>query len=80
MAEENLGEEKRLPKYSGVIQTRFRDPKTRRTLGRILLWESRSTNPKAPVLYGRLQTKYGISSVALWQFVQRQKKQADRVV
>lgn len=73
MPEENFQEKREPPKYSGLIQT----SKERKKIGRMLLWESKSTNPKAPVLYGRLQTNYGTSLIALWKFSPRKKTEDD---
>jgi hypothetical protein len=60
--------QKRLPRYSGVLQTNSRNPKFRKKIGRITLWDSQSASPRAPVLYGLISTSYGISLVSLWRF------------
>lgn len=54
------------PKYSGKIQTRYKENEKVKILGRVTLWENKSTNPNAPVLTGQLVTKYGTSLIALW--------------
>lgn len=56
------------PRYSGQIQTRYNENQKSLILGRVTLWENKSENPKAPVLTGRLVTKYGTSSIALWNY------------
>ena len=53
-----------------------KNPKNRRILGRLVLWENQSANPRAPLLKGVLSTNYGKSGVALWVFVPRIKKEA----
>lgn len=50
------------------IQTFYKENEKVRILGRVTLWENKSTNPKAPVLTGRLVTKYGTTQIALWNY------------
>lgn len=63
---------KEQPKLSGVVQTMG---KTRKVLGRLVLWENHSANPRAPILRGVLSTNNGKSEVVLWPFVPRPKKE-----
>jgi hypothetical protein len=71
-----MSEDNNQPAYSGTLQTGAKNPKMRKKIGSIVLWQNQSSNPKAPVLCGRIQTNYGSSLVALWKFVPRQKEQA----
>lgn len=66
---------KEQPKLSGVVQTV--DKKSRRILGRLVLWENHSANPRAPILRGTLSTNYGRSEVVLWPFAPKPKKESD---
>lgn len=69
MPQETLGEKKKeMPKYSGVLQTNNSNPRMRKKIGRIVVWENTSANPRAPVLYGMISTNYGKSLIALWKF------------
>lgn len=61
-------EQANFPLYTGVLQTNNKNPKFRKKIGRIALWNNRSKNPRAPVPYGQIATNYGKSVVALWRF------------
>jgi len=61
------------PKYSGLLQNNDKNPKTRKTLGRVFLWEARQQSQNSPAFYGRLHTRYGQSSLVLWPHKKRSK-------
>lgn len=65
--------ESNLPKYSGTLQTNNKNPKYRKKIGTITLWENKSENPRAPTFVGQINTNYGKSQVALWKFAPRKK-------
>jgi len=72
---------KKLPRYSGVLQTGNHDVGKRKKLGRILLWENDSANPKAPKFFGTIHTSYGKALVSLWEFApgRRNRKELSEV-
>ncbi|MGI0015080.1 MAG: hypothetical protein ACREBU_16825 [Nitrososphaera sp.] len=51
---------------SGVLQTDNKEPKKRKTLGRIALWLNESENGKAPKFRGVLETEKGTFRISLW--------------
>lgn len=54
------------PTLSGVLQSDEKDPKERKTLGKIGLWSNESENDKAPKFRGILETEKGKFRIALW--------------
>ena len=68
-------EQKRTPRYSGVLQTRERDITKRKRLGRIVLYDSESASKNAPKLVGMVYTNYGKALVALWENRRESKEQ-----
>jgi hypothetical protein len=54
------------PTMSGVLQSDEKDPKKRKTLGKIALWSNESYNEKAPKFRGILETEKGKFRIVLW--------------
>ena len=54
------------PEMSGLLQTDEKDPKQRKTLGKIALWLNSSRNENAPKFRGTLETEKGKFRIALW--------------
>ncbi len=59
------------PVLSGLLLTDAKDPKERKQIGKVALWENSSENENAPVLQGVVQTEKAKYRLALWKFKQR---------
>jgi hypothetical protein len=59
------------PVLSGLLLTDAKDPKERKQIGKVALWENSSENENAPVLQGVVQTEKGKYRLALWKFKER---------
>ncbi len=72
-----MEQDSNLPKFSGTLQTNSKNPKFRKKLGTITLWENKSENPRAPAYVGEVSTNYGKSQVALWKFTPKKSDSSD---
>ncbi len=59
------------PMLSGLLLTDEKNPKERKSIGKVALWENSSENENAPVLQGVVQTQKAKYRLALWKFKER---------
>jgi len=60
------------PVLSGLLLTDDKNPKERKQIGKVALWENSSENENAPVLQGVVQTEKCKYRIALWKFKERE--------
>lgn len=62
------------PIYKGFLTSEEKDPKARKNIGKVALWESKSQNAKAPVFTGSVQTDKGNYRIVLWKSEPKEKE------
>jgi hypothetical protein len=60
------------PLFTGLLLTDAKNPKERKSMGKVALWQNSSANENAPVLQGVVQTEKGKYRIALWKFKQKE--------
>lgn len=61
------------PTFKGFLTSEEKDPKARKNIGNVALWENKSENPKAPLYTGTIQTEKGRKyRIVLWKFLPKE--------